>query len=118
MGHTLLEKRRHFTCHGIECLAHGRQPHQLPFWRVCATHASAPPLQVDLSGYGHLNLLPLASGAPLPSNIQRLEMDIALIEASDRVRCFLHHLPPLPSKHGTEFGRLHCLSPDARGTLR
>ena len=54
-----------------------------------------PPLQVDLSGYGHLNLLPLASGAPLPSNIQRLEMDIALIEASDRVRCFLHH-PPLP----------------------
>jgi hypothetical protein len=102
----LLEKRRHFTCHGIECLAHGRQPQQLSFWRVCATHASAPPLQVDLSGYGHLNLLPLASGAPLPANIQRLEMDMALVEASDRVRCVFHPPPPLSSL--TECGRLHC----------
>ena len=59
-------------------------------------------MQVDLSGHGHLNLLPLGPGVPLPQNIARLEMDMAFVEASERV-CNVHTLNGTVARNVTFF---------------
>ena len=88
-------------------------------WRTCASPTQVPrwwpfvprvlphpPLQAEGAPHGLCNLVPLAPSVALHASIQRLRIDLVVVELSEEVRCAptLSHPPPLPSRGGQGAG--------------